>query len=302
MKYLAGKEFQLTRTAVTLGKFDGVHLGHQLLLQHILERRDLQSVMFTFDLHPGNLFSEQEIKLTCTRNEQIHYLESKGLDVLIAFPFTKETASMEPRDFVMEILKEQLDARLIVVGEDFRFGKNRSGDVALLQAMSKECGFEVISCPKVFYQGQAVSSTRIRELIQMGSMEEAAELLGRPYVIEGTVIHGNYLGHTVGMPTANVRPAMEKLLPPNGVYVADFTVDDKTYRGVTNLGYKPTIGGETVPGTETWIFDFKKDIYDKEVRVELLHFLRPERKFASLEEVKEQVDLDAEAARSYIRK
>ncbi|MCI8625698.1 MAG: bifunctional riboflavin kinase/FAD synthetase [Lachnospiraceae bacterium] len=303
MEYLAGTacktELCRTNTAVTLGKFDGIHLGHQRLLAHILGQSGLTSVMFTFDLHPGNLFSDQEIKLIETQQERIHYLEQTGLDVLIAYPFTKETASMEARQFVRQILSGQLGARRIVVGEDFCFGRHRLGTVALLQEMAEECGYELIVCPKVIRAGKAVSSTRIRSLIEEGRMEEVSELLGRPFSVEGTVINGNRLGHTVGMPTANLRPEETKLLPPNGVYVADFTVKKKTYRGITNIGYKPTIGGETAPGVETWIFDFDEDIYGQEVKVELLQFVRPERKFASLEAVKAQVEQDAGYARAW---
>lgn len=301
MQYIVGTEFHMKDTAVTLGKFDGIHLGHQLLLQHIWERKDLTSVMFTFDLHPGNLFSDQEIRLIETQSDRVRCLEQAGLDVLVAYPFTRETASMDPRHFVRQIIGEQLGAKLVVVGEDFRFGHHRAGDVALLREMAEECGYEVIACPKVYEDGAVVSSTRIRGLIQEGRMEETAKLLNRPFSIYGEVVHGNSLGHTVGMPTANIHPEQVKLLPPNGVYVVDFTVEGETFRGIANVGYKPTIGGETAPGVETWILDFDRDIYGKEAKVELLHFVRPERKFDSLEEVKAQVEQDAKQARAYAR-
>ena len=303
MEYIAGEACKtkghLEQTAVTLGKFDGIHLGHQRLLAHILGQPGLSSVLFTFDLHPGNLFSDQEIKLIETQRERMHYLEKTGLDVLMAYPFTKETAAMEPLQFVRQILAGQLGAKRVVVGEDFCFGHRRAGTVALLAELAEEYGYELIVCPKVIREGGVVSSTRIRSLIEQGSMEEAARLLGRPFSVEGTVIRGNRLGHTVGMPTANIRPEETKLLPPNGVYVADVTIRQRTYRGITNIGYKPTIGGETAPGVETWIFDFTEDIYGEEIKVELLQFVRPERKFASLEAVKAQVEQDARQARAW---
>lgn len=301
MIYIEGTDFKLDQTAVTLGKFDGIHLGHQLLLQTIWERKDLTSVMFTFDLHPGNLFSDQEIKLLDTPEERIKLLSQTKLSYLIAYPFTRETAAMEPEFFVRQILQEQLGAKLVVVGEDFHFGHKRAGDVALLQKLSAECGFEVIACPKVVCADDVVGSTRIRALLQEGRMEEVRLLLGRAFSVTGTVIHGNQLGRTVGMPTANIRPDDRKILPPNGVYVSDVLLDGNVYRGITNVGYKPTVGGEKTPGVETWIFDFEENLYDRELKVELLHYVRPERKFASLAEVKRQVEQDAEIARTYQR-
>lgn len=301
MEYIAGTEFQLNHTAVTLGKFDGIHLGHQLLLHRILEKKELTSVMFTFDLHPCNLFSDQELRLIDTQEERIRFLERTGLAYLIAFPFTRDTAAMDPRVFVKEILVDKLGARLVVVGEDFRFGHKRAGDVELLSDLSGKYGFEVVSYPKLIEDGGVVSSTRIRSLIEAGRMEEAAALLGRPFSFLGLVIHGNKLGRTVGMPTANLRPEPGKLLPPDGVYVADIRMDGKerTYRGITNVGYKPTVGGETVPGVETWIFDFEGDLYGRELEVRLLSFVRPERKFESLQAVRAQVEHDARTAREY---
>lgn len=299
MKYIEGTDFKLENTAVTLGKFDGIHLGHQLLLNTIWEREDLTSVMFTFDLHPGNLFSDQEIKLLLTPEERIQFLKETKLSCLIAYPFTRETASMDPEFFVRRILQEQLGAKLVVVGEDFHFGHKRAGDVALLQKLSAECGFEVIACPKVVCEGDVVGSTRIRALLQEGRMEEVNHLLGRPFSVTGTVVHGNQLGRTVGMPTANICPDDRKILPPNGVYVSDVYFDGRKYRGITNIGYKPTVGGEEKPGVETWILDFEGDLYDRELKVELLHFVRPERKFDSLAEVKQQVEQDAVVAKEY---
>lgn len=300
MQYISGNGFRLRDTAVTLGKFDGIHLGHQLLLRQVLGRRDLSSLLFTFDLHPGNLFSDQEIRLISTQKEKIRFLADTGLSYLIAFPFTKETAGLDPRVFIQQILVDRLGARLVVVGEDFHFGRGRSGSVELLREMAGELGFEVVSFPKLVVDGGVVSSTRIRSCIEKGEMEAAARLLGRPFSFLGTVVHGNQLGRTVGMPTANLRPGAEKLLPPNGVYAADILVEGRKYRGITNVGFKPTVGGETAPGVETWIFDFEQDLYGQEIEVQLLGFIRPERKFGSLAAVKQQVELDAQKARAWV--
>ncbi len=299
MHYIKGKDFFLKDTAVTLGKFDGFHLGHQELLNDVINAAGLKSVVFTFDLNPHNLFSEKETKLIDTNEERSRSLAKSDLDYLIDYPFTRETADTEPEDFVKNVLVGHLDAKRITVGEDFRFGKGGHGDVALLQELSVLYGFRVKVFDKLVMDGDTVSSTRIRTLIEEGKMEEANRLLGRPYNVTGEIIHGNNLGHTVGMPTINQRPAPEKILPPFGVYVSDIYLDGKKYRGITNIGIKPTIGSESFPGVETWLFDFNENVYGHFAKVCLLSFVRPERKFASIEEVKKQVEIDAGKAKAW---
>ena len=297
MQILSGMDIKLTNTAVTLGKFDGIHRGHKMLLDRIIAEKDLTSVMFTFDMHPRNLFSEEGISLIETEEERERYLKNTGLDYLVLFPFTKETASMEPEEFIREILAGKLGAKLVVVGTDFRFGKNRSGDTETLKEFSSKYGFETVVYDKLFIEGIEVSSTEVRKAVTEGDVSLAGKLLGRPYSIFGTVIRGRSLGHTVGMPTANQALPAEKLIPPYGVYATDVCIDDRIFRGVTNIGVKPTVGAEPAPLAETLILDFDGDLYGKQIELRLLKFLRPERKMASLEEVKDQVEKDAYAAR-----
>lgn len=302
MEYIAGiTDFELTNSAVTLGKFDGLHQGHQMLIDQVLSCREhgYKSVVFTFLYHPYNLFSENEFKQIYTEEEKKERLEEMGLDVLISYPFTNETKNIKPEDFIKDILVGMLDAKIVVVGNDFRFGSNRSGDVAMLKAMGSSYGFKVIAFDKKRLNSTIISSSSIRKELENGNMEEANLLLGRPYYIHGKVLHGRKIGRTLGMPTTNLTPPQIKLLPPCGVYTSRTIIDGVSYPGMTNIGYKPTVGGETNKGVETYIFDFDMDLYGKEIDVELLTYTRPEIKLDSLDELKLKMEEDLAFGRSY---
>lgn len=305
MEFISGKtDFQLHNSAVTLGKFDGLHKGHQKLIHKIvdLKKDGYTSVMFTFMFHPSTLFSNKEIDLIYTEEEKRIKLEQSGLDVMISYPFTNETASMEAEDFVKDVLVDRIDAKVIVVGDDFHFGHNRRGDVALLKELSKKYGYEVISYEKVNFHDEVVGSTSIRHEIEQGNMELANELLGRPYSIIGEVLHGRKIGRTLGVPTTNLIPSSDKLLPPNGVYASRTIIDGKSYEGVTSIGYKPTVGADKSRGVETFIFDYDADLYGKIIEVEIYGFERGEVKFDSLDELKEQMQKDIIFAKDYFNK
>lgn len=302
MEYIYGStDFKYQNTCITLGKFDGLHRGHQLLLSELakFEQQGLTSVMFTFDYHPGNLFSEKEIDLIYTEEEKKELLSRFGPKVLISYPFTEETASMEPEDFIKEVLIGKLDAKAIVIGTDYRFGRKRKGDAAMLKQYSTVYGYELVICEKLTYHDKVISSTRVREELRLGQMESVNEMLGHPYTIMGTVVTGNKIGRTIGVPTVNLLPAEHKLLPPNGVYAAIVKFDGNTYYGVTNIGYKPTIGDKQKLGVETHIFDYTGDLYGKPIEVELYRYERPETKFASVEELKQWVQLDIQSAKEF---
>lgn len=296
-------DFQLHNSVVTLGKFDGLHIGHQMLINHVIELKNqgYQSVMFTFSLHPYNLFSEKEVSLIYTNQEKLSKLQKQGLDVLIAYPFTKETASLEPEEFIREVLVKKVDAKVIVVGKDFCFGKNRSGNVDLLKKYEKMYGYKVYAYEKVEYDGAVVGSTRIREELAKGNLEEVNYMLSKPYSIRETVIHGRKLGRTLGMPTINMVPPANKLLPPNGVYASTVEIDGKEYYSVSNIGLKPTVGDETRTGIETFIFDYEGDLYGRELEVSLYQFQRPETKFSSVEELKGQMEQDIVNAKEFFQ-
>lgn len=287
MDYITGTKFKYTNSVVTLGKFDGLHIGHQKLIDLVCSYKEqgLTSIMFSFLLHPSNLLSEREVELIFTEEEKLSYLRQSGIDVLISYPFTKEIKTMEPDVFIREILVEQLDAKVIVVGTDFHFGKNREGDVTLLRKYEKEYGYQVIACEKTEWNQVVVSSSRIRKALEAGELHQVNAMLGHPYSIRGEVVHGRKLGRTIGMPTTNQLPPTAKLLPPCGVYSSKTRIDGKLYPGVTNIGYKPTVGEMEKLGVETYIFDFDEDLYGNVIEVELYTFLRPELKFSSIEEL-----------------
>lgn len=291
MEYIKGSAFRLDSTSVTLGKFDGIHLGHRKLIEEVKKSEGLKSVLFTFDLNPLNLFSEKEIKLIYTNEERKNLLLHSGLDFLIDYPFSKEMADMKPEIFIEEVIFKKLGAKKIIVGTDFRFGKDREGDIQLLEKRKKDYGYELLAIDKLMKDGMEISSTYARKLLKNGEIIFVNELLGRPYHILETVIHGRNLGHTIGMPTINQKPDKTKLLPPFGVYASITEIEGKKYKGITNIGVKPTIG-ESFTGVETWLFDFNKDVYGKTAKVCLYDFIRAEMKFSNLEELKNQVNLD----------
>lgn len=302
MEYIKGKtDFKLHNSAVSLGKFDGLHKGHQLLLDRILEWEEsgFSSVMFTFMYHPENLFSDKEIQLIYTEEEKRYLLEQRGLDVLVSYPFTQETAAMEPEDFIREVLIGTLDAKKIAVGEDYCFGYKRRGNVEMLRKMSKVYGYELEVFHKLELDGQVVSSTCIRNEIAEGNMEHAAKLLGRPYSILGEVKHGRKIGRTIGFPTTNLIPPEYKILPPNGVYVSETRIDGREYPGITNVGNNPTVGVTPERRVETFLFDFDEDLYGKTIEVFLYAKERDEYHFHSLEELKEQIEKDMAFGRQY---
>lgn len=304
MEYITGdKDFKLKNSAVTLGKFDGIHLGHHMLIDEVisLKEKGYTSAMFTFLYHPFNLISDNEFKLIYTEEEKIRKLSAIGLDVLISYPFTHETKNIEAENFISEILVKMLDAKVIVVGNDFRFGRNRKGNVDMLKAMEEVYGFKVISFEKKTWRDSVISSSAIRRELASGNMEKVNSMLGSPYYIYGKVLHGRKIGRTLGMPTTNLIPATNKLLPPCGVYTSRTIIEGVSYPGMTNIGYKPTVGIEDMKGVETYIYDFDRDLYGQELEVELLTYERPEIKFDNLEDLKTKMEEDLAFGRRYFK-
>ncbi len=288
-------------TVISLGKFDGIHRGHERLMEYLADRKKsgLKTVIFTFDIPPKKKMGHQELgKVLTTNEEKMRLFEQHGIDYLIECPFTQEIMHMEPEDFVDWIVKN-LHLKSLVVGTDFHFGHNRRGDYLLLQKLSAVYGYELEVVEKVQEDGRDISSTFIREEILAGQIEKANGLLGYSYFVQGIVVHGNEIGRTLNAPTANLLPPEEKLLPPFGVYVTKTSIDNRTYGGITNVGCKPTIKGENPVGIETYLFDFAEQIYDKEIKVEFLSSVRPEMKFSSLEELKQQMQKDIAYGKKY---
>ena len=308
MRVITGtREFQIEEpTAVTIGKFDGRHKGHQKLLREMLcfkERQGLKAAVFTFDMAPAGVMAGRVQTVITTNQERRNKMAKVGIDYLVEYPFDQETAHMQPEEFVSEVLVRQMHAKAVVVGTDCSFGYKGAGNAQLLKEMSESCGFEAVIIEKEQDDHRDISSTYVREELDLGNMEKANELLGEPYAIHGVVVHGNHIGGAIlGFPTANILPPPEKHLPPFGVYVSQVLVDGSLYRGVTNIGKKPTVAGESPVGVETFIMGLEENLYGKEIEVQLLNFERPEQKFASLKELKERIEKDKEYAAAYFER
>ncbi len=305
MEYIEGNtNFQYKNSAVTLGKFDGIHLGHRQLMNLILsnKKENMTTIMFSLLLHPSNLFSDKEFELIYTEDEKLALLKRIGIDVVISYPLTESTKKMEPEEFIKDILIKKLDAKLIVVGNDYRFGLNRKGDVELLKKYEEVYGYKVIACEKIKYGNKIISSSAIRTALKKGDIELVNAMLGQPYMIRGEVVHGRKIGRTIGMPTTNLIPPSNKLLPPCGVYTSKTLINGVRYPGVTNIGYKPTVGAEEHLGVETYIFDYNNYLYGEIIEVELYSNMRPELKFGTLEELTQRMALDIREAKEYFKK
>ena len=283
-------------SVITLGKFDGIHRGHQKLFRHVKDlafAQDLERLVFTFDVSPQVKLGKSAYSFLMTNAEKRILSERFGMDVLIECPFTEDIRNMEAEEFVRVVLLDLLQAKAVVIGDDFRFGKRRAGDAALLWELSDKYGFSVDVIPKIKDEetGREISSTFVKEELALGHMDKVNRLLGYGYFISGEVVAGMHLGRGFGFPTINILPVKGKMLPPNGVYASVTELDGTDFVSITNIGVKPTVDGGSL-GIETFILDFDGDLYGKTVSVRLLEFERPEQKFASVEELKTQVMKD----------
>lgn len=288
MDVINKRPYQLKNSAVCIGKFDGLHRGHQSLIEEISHFSGCNKVLFTFAF-PG-------VPYILSPEEKRTKAEKLGIDTYVECPFDEALKEMTPKEFFEEILVRQCDAGVICVGDDFHFGKDRAGNVDILQNLAKEAGITCIVVKKKKMYDEIISSTRIREALAKGDLSLANELLGMPYMVQGEVVHGNEIGRTLDMPTANQIPDARKILPPFGVYASKVSFEGKQYYGVTNLGVKPTIPGENQVGAETCLLHFKGNLYGKNLQVELCCFLRGERKFAGLEQLMHQMEADKKNA------
>lgn len=276
----------MDKSAVALGKFQGLHRGHMLLLNKIASFKEngLTSVAFTINM-PGN-------KLLYLPDERYMILEKLGIDIAVECNFSESFASMSAYDFVSEILVNKLHAAYVVVGEDFRFGYNREGTVDRLTEYGLKYGFRVIAFEKLCVNETVISSSLLRSLIDNGEINLIHELLGRDYSITGVVEHGKKLGRTIGFPTVNIYPDKKKLLPPAGVYESELEIDGVWYKGVTNIGDNPTTDGDGKTRVETYIVDYSGDMYGRIITVYIKSFIRAEKKFNNIEELRYQIDID----------
>lgn len=289
---------------LTLGVFDGLHLGHQRIMQTVVERAnkvEAHATAITFDPHPrAVLHPESAPPLLQTLDQRLANFEVLGIEQAIVIPFDKEFASHPAEDFLYEIVHDRLHAKEVYLGKGFAFGKGRGGNIDLLRRMSAELGFFADEVPEVTLRGQRISSSKIRHLLAEGRTNLARRMLGRPYGVEGVIIRGNRRGHTIGFPTANLKPH-NRVIPKFGVYATATLVDGAWRRSVTNIGVRPTFENDAEPSIETFIFDFDGDLYGDVLRVRFLHRIRDERKFNGIEELKAQIQKDSARALNYFR-
>ena len=287
-------------SVVTIGNFDGLHRGHQVLIKKATEYakvNNMISVVFTFKNHPVNYFIPNSIKNIITNDEKVKILKSMGVDYIINIQFDEYMTKISGYDFVKEILLDTLKAKKVIVGHDFTFARNKEGNINLLQELSKQYGFllEIVNPIKI--DDIRISSTYIRKLISDGNVENVYKYLGRNYKLSGEVIHSKKLGRTIGFPTANISINKNMIVPKVGIYATKVYVNGEIYYGATNVGYNPTVNGDTL-SIETNILEFNKDIYGKVITIEFLERIRDEKKFNGIEELKNQLQKDT----SYVYK
>jgi len=289
---------------ITLGNFDGLHLGHQELIRKIILRAGETgglSMVVTFRPHPLKILAPEKCPpLISIYEEKIQLLEKLGIDVLVKIPFTLDFSAMEPRDFVKNILVDLLGAKEIFVGYNYRFGKGRKGNILMLRDLGNELGFIVREVEQVSLNGEVISSTRIRQLLINGEVEHAARLLGRPYALCGIVVKGDGRGKGLGFPTANIV-SRHSIIPSDGVYAVRLFVRDKYYDGIVNIGMRPTFDAKSM-AIEVHIFDFNEDIYGEELTVYFAGKIRDERKFGSAVALINQINADINSAKALLSK
>lgn len=292
-------------TAVTIGKYDGVHLGHRALLQQVARlagERSLKSVIFTFDRNPLSLFAPDACPADLVSLDQkLELLEATGVDAVLVARFDREFASRTPEQFVREVLVDGLSARIVLAGPDFRFGAKGAGDVATLRELGERYGFEVVVHEQIAdASGQRISSTRVRDALAAGDIPAAAALLGRLPRIRSTVVHGHERGRTLGYPTANLAPEVEGCIPADGVYAAWLVVDGQRYGAAVSIGNNPTFGDVPDKRIEAHAFDQSFDLYGKTVEIEFVAFIRGMQKFSGPDALAQQMRADEERIRDLL--
>lgn len=295
----------LRGTVLTLGVFDGLHLGHQKIMEKVVERAEKIGAVptaITFDPHPrAVLHPENAPPLLQTLDQRLANFEVLGIEQAIVIRFDKDFAAQNAEDFLKDIVYERLQAREVYLGKGFFFGKNRGGNIELLRKMSAQLGFVADEVSEVTLRGQRISSSKIRHLLSEGKVNLARRMLGRPYGVEGQIIRGFQRGRTIGFPTANLHPH-NRVIPKFGVYATATLINNEWRRSITNVGIRPTFEGDKEPSIESYIFDFDGDLYGDVLRVRFLHRIRDERKFGGIEELKTQIARDTARAKLYFRR
>jgi riboflavin kinase / FMN adenylyltransferase len=291
-------------TGIGLGNFDGLHIGHMALINTVIKEsklNSLDSVVYTFTKHPENILRKKLFTpLITTETKKVELLGETSLNYLYFDEFDESFSRMTPEDFVKEVLVGRLNMKLAVAGFDYKFGYNGQGDVNLLKELGKKYFFKTIIIPPIKINNEIVSSTKIRQNIAKGDIDQVFKLLGRHYSITAEVVSGRRIGNTIGFPTANINPENYLILPHKGVYITKTLLDDKLYGSITNIGFNPTFEGQDTVTVETHIIDFEGDIYGKKIEVFFLQKLRNEKKYSSVNELIEQIKIDMLKAREFL--
>jgi riboflavin kinase/FMN adenylyltransferase len=306
IKHIDKIEKPFKNAVITIGNFDGVHIGHQALFHEVIEKADTidgTSIVMTFEPHPVRVLKQNgHLPLITLYEQKIELIENSGIDVLICVPFTEEFAEISAKTFVQDILLKSIGMKAIVVGKDYTFGRNREGDIDLLQTYAKDLGFEVVVADWIQTSKNGpgrISSTRTRELVEEGKVDEAQKLLGRYYQLRGIVTTGrNRGGKLLGFPTANIN-LHDELCPKNGVYAVTVDCMGGVFQGVANIGYSPTFD-DHVFSVEVHILDFNENIYGQNIRVNFVQRIRDEEKFSNISELSDQIKKDIETARKIL--
>jgi riboflavin kinase/FMN adenylyltransferase len=292
MKHLKETSIEMKQTCVAFGRFESMHKGHRAVINHLVkqEKKGYSSVL----LNLTNEAASEEVVYTI--EEKCHMLEKDGPMYFWEYPFNDSVMKMSPEAFVKEVLVGQLGAKVVVVGENHRFGHQQEGNLATLKDLGLKYHFEVVVCETETYEEQPITCEAIKEAIGSGQIEKANDMLGHPYTFYGEVVHGKALGRTVGMPTANLGFPKNKLIPKHGVYATMTEIqEDEMVQGLTNIGKRPSVDDHSYVTIETFLLDFSRDIYGKRIRLEIHNYIRGVKKFNGLDEVKAQVEKDIEA-------
>jgi len=292
-------------TYLTLGTFDGLHIGHQHILKEVIERSKKKSgrnFLVTFSPHPRLVLNSNanHISLLTTTDEKLKLIEEYGIENVLVINFTKEFSQIPSESFIKDYLYKKIGFKEIIIGHDHQFGKGREGNRETLEMFGRDLGFSVDAIGPVSVGGETVSSTKVRHAINDGNLEKAGNFLGRFYSIEGKVIEGDKRGRTLGFPTVNIAVENIKLMPKNGIYAGRIFIDGEKYNGVMSLGVRPTFYNDAVLLPEFFIFDFNKDVYGKVVKVEIIKYIREEKKYNIIDDLVSQIQKDVIASKEIL--
>lgn len=294
-KNLEGQVFP--KTAVTVGIFDGLHRGHQVILDKLKSEAhalNAESLVFTLHPHPRAVLGKDSGDISClmTQDEKIAAFQNAGTEHLVIYPFSKEFAAYTAFEFIEEILHKKLNAQKLVVGYDHKFGSDQLGDLNILNSYAQKFDFSAVQAPKHLEDGRTISSSLIRQLLLDGKLELANKYLGYRYRISGEVVRGDQIGRAIGFPTANLHVDANKLLPQNGVYAVKVFIDGTEHKGMLNIGMRPTINKSNSFRTEVHILDYVADLYGKQISLEIHHRIRDEKRFVNIKALKAQLEAD----------